>query len=147
MKFKTKIVQSGNNTGISVPAKIIESMGAGKKPLVVISVNKYTYRSAVALMKGLYMISLSAENRQNAGVKGGDEVEINIELDTKPRIVELPSDFKKSLDKNPAAKKSFELLSNSKKKWLVIPITSAKTDETRVRRIEKAIELLKADKV
>ncbi len=147
MKFKTKIVQSGNNTGINVPEKIVESMGAGKKPPVRITLNKYTYRSSVAVMGGLYMVSLSAENRKAAKVAGGDEVEVTIELDTEPRIAELPPDFQKALSKNAAAKKTFETLSNSKKKWLVIPITDAKTDETKVRRIEKAISLLVEGKV
>lgn len=142
MKFKTKIVQTGNNTGINVPEKIMESLGAGKKPPVVITLNQYTYRSTVAVMGGKYMVSLSAENRKNAKVSGGDELEINIELDTAPRIVELPADFQKSLDKNKAAKTAFDKLSPSRKKAIVLSITDAKTEETRMKRIEKAIHTL-----
>ncbi len=147
MKFKTKIIQSGNNTGINIPENVIESFNAGKKPPVKITLNKYTYRNTVAVMDGKYMVSLSSENRKNANVTGGDELEVNIELDTEPRTVELPADFKKALDKNSAAKKNFESLSNSKKKYLVLPVLDAKTEETRMRRIEKAIELLKSGKV
>lgn len=147
MKFKTKIIQSGNNTGINVPENVIESLNAGKKPPVKITLNKYTYRSSVAVMSGKYMVSLSAENRKNANVAGGDELEVNIELDTEPRTVELPPDFKKALDKNSTAKKNFESLSISKKKYLVLPVLDAKTDETRIRRIEKAVELLKNGKL
>jgi uncharacterized protein YdeI (YjbR/CyaY-like superfamily) len=98
-------------------------------------------------MGGLYMVSLSAENRKAVNVADGDEVEVTIELDTVPRIVEWPADFQKSLNKNAVAKKKFETLSNSRKKWLVIPITDAKTDETRSRRIEKAVSLLVEGKV
>ena len=147
MKFKTKIIQSGNNTGISVPEEIIKNFNAGKKPPVKITLNKYTYRSTVAVMGGKYMVSLSAENRKNAKVEGGDEAEIIIELDTEPRTVELPPDFEKALHKNAEAKKKFETLSISKKKYLVLPVLDAKTEETRIRRIEKAIVLLKSDKV
>lgn len=147
MKFKTKIVQSGNNTGINIPEAIIKELNAGKKPPVVITLNKYTYRSTVAVMGGKYMVSLSAENRKNAGVSGGDVIEINIELDTEPRTVELPPDFEKALNKNAAARKIFESLSNSKKKYLVLPVMDAKTEETRIRRIEKAVDLLKSGKV
>jgi len=139
MKFKTKIVQSGNNTGINVPEKIIESLGSGKKPPVVITLKKYTYRSSVAVMNGLYMISLSAEHRKNANVSGGEEVEINIELDTEPRTVELPLDFQESLDKNKEAKNAFTKLPPSRKKAIVLSITGAKTEETKIKRIEKAI--------
>ena len=86
---------------------------------MVITLNKYTYRSTVAVMGGKYLVSLSAENRKNAKVAGGDEVEITIELDTEPRTVELPGDFKKALDKNPAARKKYETLAPSKKKAMV----------------------------
>ncbi|MEO5889358.1 MAG: YdeI/OmpD-associated family protein [Ferruginibacter sp.] len=142
MKFKTKIVQIGNNTGISVPADIIEKMGVGKKPPVVITLKNYTYRSTVAVMGGLYMVSLSAEHRKNANVAGGDELEIDITLDTEPRTVELPADFQKALKANPTAAKVFEKLSPSRKKAMVLSITEAKTEETRNKRIDKAVSSL-----
>lgn len=144
MKFKTKIFQSGNNTGIVVPGKIVESFNAGKKPSVVITLNKYTYRSTVAVMGGKYLVSLSAENRKNAKVAGGDEVEIIIELDTEPRTVELPGAFKKALDKNPAPRKHYDKLAPSKKKAMVLLINDSKTEETRLKRIEKAVNSLSA---
>lgn len=147
MKYNTKIVQMGNNTGIDVPETIIESFGVGKKPPVIITLNNYTYRSTVAVMGGQYLVSLSAEHRKNANVAGGDEVEITIELDTEPRIVELPIDFKMALDKNKIAKDNFEKISNSKKKALVLSITDAKTEETKSKRIDKAINLLIEGKV
>lgn len=142
MNFKTKILQIGNNTGIEVPEEILEKLGGGKKPLVNVSLNNYSYRSAVAKMGDKYLISLSAENRKNANVKGGDELEIEVTLDTEPRTVELPADFQKVLDKNEEAKKAFEKLSPSKKKALVLSITDAKTEETKIKRIEKAMEAL-----
>jgi len=147
MKFKTKIVQSGNNTGIHVPDKVVESFGAGKKPPVVITLNKYTYRNTVAVMGGKFMVGLSAEHRKNAKVTGGDELEIIIELDTEPRIVEVPQNLLKAFNKNATAKKNYEALSPSKKKWLVNSITEAKTEETKIKRIEKAISSLTDGKV
>jgi len=147
MKFKTKILQVGNNTGINVPEPIIERMAAGKKPPVVITLKNYTYRSTVAVMNGLYMVSLSADNRKKAGVSGGEEVEIGIELDTEPRIVEVPEDLQKALNKNRIAKAKYELLAPSKKKALVNSILEAKAEETRIRRIEKAVSSLEKGKV
>ncbi len=142
MKFKTKILQIGNNTGINVPDEIIAKLAAGKKPPVVITVKKYTYRSTVAVMGGKYMISLSAENRKNANVKGGDELEIVITLDTEPRTVQLPIDFQNRLAKNKQAEAAFEKLSPSRKKAIVVSINDAKTKETKIKRIEKAINSL-----
>ena len=142
MKYKTKILQFGNNTGIEVPEEIVLSFGMGKKPPVVVTLNDYTYRSTIAVMGGQYLVSLSAEHRKNAMVAGGDELEITIELDTEPRTVELPVDFSQALDKNKIVKNNFEKLSHSKNKAIILSITDAKTEETRQKRIEKAIETL-----
>lgn len=142
LKFKTTVLQSGNNTGLVVPENILEELGGGKRPLVVVSVNDYVYRSAIAKMGDKFLISLSAENRANAKVKGGDEVNLTLELDTAPREVELPSEFAAALNKNKTAKSAFDKLAPSKKKAIVVSINDAKTEETKTRRIEKAIESL-----
>jgi hypothetical protein len=142
MKFKTKIVQQGNNTGIHVPDKVIESLGAGKKPPVVITLNGYTYRNTVAVMGGKFMVSLSADNRKKAEVAGGDELEVTIVLDKEPRTVEIPDDLGKALAKNKKASAAFDGLAPSRKKAMVFSILEAKAPETRIRRIEKAISNL-----
>ena len=147
MKFKTTLLQAGKTaTGIQVPAEIVEGFQAGKKPPVRITINGYTYRNTIAVMGGVYMVGVSAEHRKGAGVEGGDEIDVTIELDTAPREVEIPAELEKALSKSKAAKTFFDSLSNSKKKAIVIPIKDAKTDETRDRRIEKAISLLKEGK-
>lgn len=143
MILKTEILQTGNNTGIEVGEKVLEQLGGGKKPLVVVTINGYSYRSAVGKMDGKFMISLSAENRKNAQVRGGDLVEVTIAIDTEPRIVAIPIDFQNELDANKTAKLSFDQLAPSKKKAMILSITEAKTDETRNRRIQKSIEQLK----
>jgi hypothetical protein len=148
MKFKTTLLQAGKTaTGIKIPPEIVESLGAGKKPPVRITINGYTYRNTVAVMGGAYMVGVSAEHRNGANVKGGDVLEVTIELDTQPREVEIPEAFQKALKKSPIAKKYFESLSYSKKSGIVIPIKDAKTDETKQRRIEKAINNLEEGKV
>jgi len=143
LKFSTTLLQAGKTaTGIKIPEEMIEKLGGGKKPLVKVTINNFTYRSAVAVMGGAYMVGVNAENREGANVKGGDKINVTIELDTEKRIVEVPAEFQKQLSKNAAAKKMFDTLSNSKKKALIIPIANAKTDETRNRNIEKALSAL-----
>jgi hypothetical protein len=144
-KFQTIILTSGKTaTGICVPDGIVEKMGAGKKPPVKATINKYTYRSTIAVMGGVFMVGVNADVREKAGVKGGDKINVAIELDTEEREVTVPPDFKKALDKNAAAKKFYEGLSYSRRKNYVTIIEQAKTDETRQRRIEKALDDLKA---
>ena len=142
MKFKTKIVQTGNNTGIEISEEQLEELGGGKRPLVEVTLNNYTYRSAVGKMGNRFMISLSAENRKNAQVLGGDELEVIIELDTKPRTVEVPIELQQELDKDQIKKEKFEKLAPSKKKVMALSVASAKTDETRDRRSQKILSEL-----
>ena len=89
------------------------------------------------------MVGLSAEHRAGAGVAGGDEVEVDLELDTAPREVAVPDELAAALDAEPAARATFEALSYSNKSWHVLQVTGAKTDDTRQRRIARSIEVLR----
>jgi hypothetical protein len=144
MRFRTTILQGDKTaTGIRVPPEVVEALGAGKRPAVTVTINGFTYRSSVAVMGGDFMIGVSAENRAGTGVKGGDEVDVDVELDTAPREVTVPPDFTAALDAEPAARRTFDGLSYSNKSWHTYQIAGAKTDETRARRIAKSIEALR----
>lgn len=146
MKFKSIIQLDGKTaTGIEVPEEIIEALGAGKRPRVLVKIGDYSYQSSIASMGGVYKIPISAAHREGAGVTAGDEVEVDIEVDTAPREVDVPEDLQDLLEKNPRAKEVFETLSYSKKQQLVLPIEQAKNPETRQRRIEKALDSLRSE--
>ncbi|HET7269866.1 MAG TPA: YdeI/OmpD-associated family protein [Rubrobacter sp.] len=129
-------------TGIPVPDEVVEGLGKGKRPPVRATINGHTYRSTVASVGGQFMLPISTENRESAGVAAGDEVEVDIELDTEPREVTVPPDLAEELDSEAEARRFFDGLSYSKKQRFVLPIEQAKTDETRQRRIAKAIGIL-----
>jgi len=144
MRFRTTIELGGKTaTGFQVPPEMVEALGSGKRPAVTVRIGRHSYRSTVAPMGGAFYLPLAAEHREAAGVAAGDEVEVEIELDTAPRIVELPPDFEAALDADPVARAFFEGLSNSNKKWHVLSVTGARTDETRRRRIEKSVAMLR----
>ena len=144
MRFHTTIMQSGKTAaGIRVPPEIVEGLGAGKVPKVLVTIRGYSYRSSIAVMGGDYMVGVSAENRAGAGVAGGDEVDVDIEVDTAPREVSVPADFAAALDAEPAARRTFDGLSYSNKSWHTLQIAGAKTDETRQRRIARSVETLR----
>ena len=144
--FDTTIHVVGNNTGIIVPEEVVTKLGAGKKPAVNVTVNGYTYRNSIASMGGRFLISVSADVRSKTGIKGSEAVTVTLELDTQPREVALPADFEKALKANKEAKAFFESLSYSNKQRYVLPIGEAKTEETRQRRIEKAVKDLSEGK-
>jgi hypothetical protein len=145
MKFHTTLLQSGKTAvGIQVPNEVVEALGAGKRPPVRVTINGYTYRNTIAVMGGVFMVGVSAENREQAHVAGGDAVDVDIELDTEPRQLTLPPDFSEALDRAPDARRQFEKLSYSRQQALVLPIGEARTPETRQRRIDNALKTLRA---
>jgi Bacteriocin-protection, YdeI or OmpD-Associated/Domain of unknown function (DUF1905) len=144
MRFRATIESAGKTaTGIRVPAEVVESLDAGKKPPVRVTINGQTYRSTIASRSGQYLVGVSAENRELTCVVAGDEVDVDIDLDTEPREVAVPPDLAEALAADPKAKQFFESLSFSQKQWYVLPIGQAKQAETRERRVKKAIAMLR----
>jgi hypothetical protein len=144
MRFRATLELNGKTaTGIQVPAEIVERLGPSKRPPVRVTINGHTYRSSLAFMGGVFMLGVSAENRASAGVAAGDEVEIEIELDSEPREVSVPPDFTDALERDGDARRFFDGLSYSNQRRFVISIEAAKTAETRQRRVAKAVGLLR----
>jgi hypothetical protein len=143
--FRARLVQERKTaTGIEVPPELIEQLGAGKKPPVLVSFAGHRYPTTIGVMGGRFLVPVSAANRTAAGVAAGDELDVELVLDQAPRVVEVPADLATALEAEPEAKAFFEGLTPSQKKWHVLQVTGAKTDETRQRRVAKSIELLAA---
>jgi hypothetical protein len=144
--FDTTVTATGNNTGIVVPDNLIDELGAGRRPAVVVTVNGYEYRNTVGVMGGKHMISISAAVRKETGLQGGDPIHVTLTLADTPREVAVPDDFAAALSADPDAGAFFAALSNSLQRYHVDSVTEAKTAETRQRRIEKAISLFREGK-
>jgi uncharacterized protein DUF1905/bacteriocin resistance YdeI/OmpD-like protein len=144
VRFRAKLELGGKTaTGIEVPAAVVAKLGPSKRVAVSVTINRYTYRSTVAPMGGRFMLPVSAQVREAAGVAAGDQVDLDLELDTAPREVTVPADFGRVLARDPAARRFFDGLSFSNKQRIVISIEAAKTPETRERRIAKAVSSLR----
>ena len=143
MRFHATLEQSGKTaTGVEVPAEVVDALRPGRKLAVTVTINGYSYRSSIASMGGRFMLPVSAEVRGGAGVAAGDELEIDVELDTTPREVVVPEDLGAALDADADARRFFDGLSYSNKRRIVLSIEGAKTAETRERRIGKAVASL-----
>jgi len=144
VQFTTTVLQARKTaTGLPVPESVIEALGSGKRPAVVVTIDGgYTYRSTVGVMGGQFLVPLSAEHRTASGIAAGDTVEVTLEVDTLPRTVELPSDLAAALDEA-GGRAAYETLSASRQRALVDPVLAAKAPETRQRRVDKAVETLR----
>jgi hypothetical protein len=141
--FVTKIHQEPGRkvTGIVVPPRIVEALGQGKRPAVTVTLNGYSYHSTIASMGGRFMISLSAAHREHAGVSGGEQVEVRLELDSEPRDTLIPADLKAALVRARLLA-AFKQAAPSRRKEFARQVESAKAPETRARRVAKVIEAL-----
>src|SRR5689334_22282976 len=143
MRFRTYVEPPEPMRGLEVPPDVVEALGGGARPPVTITVNGHTWKSRVAIMRGRHLLGLSNANRTAAGVAIGEEVEVEIQLDTVPRVAVEPADFTAALDADPAARAGYDRLTASQQREQVRDVESAKKPETRQRRIEKAIGALR----
>lgn len=144
MTFRATIQLNGKSaTGIEVPPDVLAALDAGRRPKVWVTVNGYRYRSSVGSMGGRALIPVSAEVRAAAGVAAGDEVAVDLVLDTEPRTVTVPDDLAAALRRDPDVARVFDGLSYSHQRQHVLAIEDARTPKTRQRRIAKAIEKLR----
>jgi hypothetical protein len=144
MRFSTTLTQMGNNTGIEVPAEVLEALGAGKRPAVVVRVNGYEYRSTVGSMGGKSLLPLSAERRKESGIAGGDAIDVELTLDAAPRVVDVPKELRAALDASPSAAAAWDRLPPSQRKAHVTSVLGAKAEQTRTRRIAAVVTKLGA---
>ena len=141
ISFRTVLTGEGRTaSGIVVPEELMARLGPAKRYPVVVTINgSYTYRNSVSWYKGAFMISVSSQNKSAAGVAGGDEVDVTVEIDEAPRVLELPPEFALAL-RDAGVLEKFQGLSYSKQRTFVEPWSAAKTDATRDKNLAKAIE-------
>ena len=143
--FQTTVTGVGNNAGIEVPPEVIEQLGAGKRPAVLINVNGYEYRNTVAVMGGKFMFSVNAAVREASGLAPGDAVTVTLTVADAPREVLVPEDFAVAME-GAGVRPFFDALANSIQRFHIDNINGTKSEETRQRRIDKAVELFREGK-
>jgi len=143
MRFRAVLELAGRTaTGIEVPAEVVAALGSSKRPAVQVTINGHSYGSTVAVMGGRYLLPVSAENRAAAGIAAGDEVDVELVLDTAPRVVTVPEDLQAALAASPVAGERFAALSYSHQRAHVLSVEGAKAADTRARRVTKVIDTL-----
>ena len=143
MKFRAELQQDGKTaTGITVPQDVLDSLGGGRRPAVVVTINGYTYRSTIGSMGGVAKIPVSSAVRTAAGVSAGDTLDVELVVDDAPREVSVPDDLTAALTDAPEARDFFAHLSYSHKHAYVNWIEQAKKPETRANRVTQTVAML-----
>ncbi|MDD6796493.1 MAG: YdeI/OmpD-associated family protein [Clostridiaceae bacterium] len=127
---------------VEIPFDVEKEFGA-KRVKVKVLFDGIEYRGSIVKMgMPCYMIGITKEIRKKIGKEAGDNINVSVEKDEDVRKVELPEDFKDKLDKSECALEFYDSLSYSAKRKYCQWISSAKKEETRNARIEKAMENL-----
>ena len=143
LTFTAELVSRGPAAAVILTDEQVAAVGEGPKRFpVAATINGYTWRSTVVRMRGEFMLGLSRENREGAGVQAGETVEVELRLDTAPREVEVPPALAEALRKDAEAAKAFDELAYTHRKEYARWIAEAKREETRARRVEQALVML-----
>ena len=147
LELKTTLVPRGPAAAVVLDDDQVAAVGEGAKRFpVVATVNGYTWRTTVTRMRGEFLLGLNREVRAGAGVEAGDGVEVRLELDAAEREVDVPEALSSALAADPVARGRFEALAFSHRKEYARWVAEAKREETRERRVAKALELLRHGK-
>jgi hypothetical protein len=148
LRFTVKLVgQEGSSaTGFYAPFDVPSTFGTRARVPVRGTINGYPFRSSFMPMGGGYCIVVNKAMREGAKVKAGDEVEVILERDTEQRTVAAPAELKKELAKNKKASDAWDGSAYTVKKEMALSITGAKQEETKKRRLAKAMDVLKSGK-
>jgi hypothetical protein len=145
VKFRTVVEPPEPMRGLEVPAEVVEGLGGSARPRVTITINGHSWQSRVAIMRGRHLLGLSNANRTAAGVAVGDEVEVEVELDTEPPALVEPTDLSRALAADPTARAAYDRLSHTRRRRHILAVDGAKKPETRARRIDRVLSALRAE--
>ncbi len=146
IEFEAEVLGEGGGTWVDVPLDLKQTYGKGNLvPIVAMFNGTVPYRGILAMMGGAHpMLLVRSDVRAQLGVQVGDRVNVRIELDTAPRVVELPEDVAAAVNANSEAMAGWEKMSPGHRRDFVRWIEDAKRPETRQRRLEETVRKLAA---
>jgi len=144
MDFTTELLATGGTTtGFEVPEDVVERLGGGRRPKVVVTVEGHTWRTSIASMGGRFLLGASAAVREASGISAGHTYTVTVEVDTAPRTVDVPDDLAAALAASPGAGAAWAGLTYSQQRQHAEAVLAAKKPETRDRRVAGIIDTLR----
>jgi hypothetical protein len=132
--------------GFFVPFDASSIFGTNGRVRVRGTINGRAYRGSLVPQEGGHYLGVNQTMRYAIGKSGGDLVHVTMEVDTEPRIVEVPEDLIWALDANDKAKAIFDKFGYSHRREYVNWIESARKAETRARRVQEAVQRIVSER-
>jgi hypothetical protein len=143
-KFKAKIEASdGGGAYVLFPYDTEEEFATRGKVPVKATLNGMPYEGSLMTCGGSHhMLAVLKAIRQQIGKGPGDIIAVEVWKDEASRALEVPASFNK-LMKEEGLLPFFEGLSHTHRKEYCRWIAEARKEETQLKRLEKAIEMLR----
>jgi hypothetical protein len=142
MRFDGAVEQRERGFVVRLPFDPKEAFGRVRAP-VVVTVNDHSFRTTTMRYGDVDLIGLNREVRDAAGLVASDRATFELAADTGPREVEVPAALAAALHDDTAARDAFNALSYTHRREYVRWIDEAQREETRQRRVARAVELLR----
>jgi uncharacterized protein DUF1905/bacteriocin resistance YdeI/OmpD-like protein len=147
VRFKGRLTatpRGGGGTLVPVPREVAAKLGLRGMPKIQAVIAGTPYRGSLMPMgDGTYCLGVLKSIQEAAGIGAGDEVHVELELDTAPRTVEVPPDLSAALARDGKAATAWAKLSFTNRKEVARSLEEAKKPETRERRLAAALEGLR----
>jgi Bacteriocin-protection, YdeI or OmpD-Associated/Domain of unknown function (DUF1905) len=145
IELTTTLQPRGPAAAVVLSDAEVAAVGEGAKAFpVVATIGGYSWHGRVSRMRGEFLLGLNREVRTGAGVEAGDSVAVRIALDAAPREVEVPEALAAALEGDAEARQRYDALAFTHRKEFARWIAEAKKDDTRDRRVARALEMLRA---
>jgi len=142
-----KFSDKGEKTGwtyIEIPAAIADKLKPNNKRSFRVKGNLDNYvfegLALIPMGEGDFILALNATIRKKIKKQKGDKLKVSIEVDDKP--VKINAELMDCLSDEPESLSFFNTLAPGHRKYFSNWIESAKTDETKTKRIAQTINAL-----
>lgn len=145
MKFHATLLAdpTGPGTYVAVPPSVRDALGLKGRPKIQAVIAGHPYRgSLMPTRDGAFVLGVLKAIQQAEGLKRGDTITVELELDNAPRLIEPPSDLAAALGRDQEAAMAWQNLSYTNRREIARSLEEAKKPETRERRLASVLSRL-----
>ncbi len=137
--FSTVVIPDGNHASLAIPDSVLAELKTNRRAPLRVTINGHTYQSTATGVGGECRVVFPSADRKASGVTGGDTITVTLELDDGYREVNIHPQLAVALD-SAGVRDAFNAMSYSRRKEIARGVSEAKTDETRSRRVQIALD-------
>ncbi len=133
----------GGGTFVAIPFDVEAVFGTRGQVRVIARFDGVEAQTNLAPMGGQHALGLRKSVREALGKVVGDPVHVTLRRNDAPRTYDMPPELAEALAQEPDASEFFDSLSFTHRKELAASVREAKKPETKQRRLDKAMALLR----